>query len=58
MGGLDVWQNEDGTWPKLKVDYKWNLTGEYEDGSYEEDSVEESKLRKVIREMVDGELKR
>jgi hypothetical protein len=52
MGGLDVWQNEDGTWPE--VDYKWNLTGEYEDGSYEEDSVEESKLRKVIREMVDG----
>jgi hypothetical protein len=40
MGGLDVWQNEDGTWPE--VDYKWNLTGEYEDGSYEEDSVEES----------------
>jgi hypothetical protein len=54
MGGLDVWQNEDGTWPE--VDYKWNLTGEYEDGSYEEDSVEESKLRKVIREMVDGEI--
>jgi hypothetical protein len=54
MGGLDVWQNEDGTWPE--VDYKWNLTGEYEDGSYEGDSVEESKLRKVIREMVDAEL--
>ena len=54
MGGLDVWQNEDGTWPE--VDYKWNLTGEYEDGSYEGDSVEESKLRKVIREMVDGEI--
>jgi len=54
MGGLDVWQNEDGTWPE--VDYKWNLTGEYEDGAYEGDSVEESKLRKVIREMVDGEI--
>ena len=54
MGGLDVWQNEDGTWPE--VDYKWNLTGEYEDGSYEEESLEENKLRKVIREMVDAEL--
>jgi hypothetical protein len=54
MDTKDVWQNEDGTWPE--VDYKWNLTGEYEDGSYEEDSVEESKLRKVIREMVEGEI--
>jgi hypothetical protein len=54
MDTKDVWQNEDGTWPE--VDYKWNLTGEYEDGVYDEDSVEESKLRKVIREMVEGEI--
>jgi hypothetical protein len=54
MDTKDVWQNEDGTWPE--VDYKWNLTGEYEDGVYDEDSVEESKLRKVIREMIAEEL--
>jgi hypothetical protein len=54
MDTKDVWQNKDGTWPE--VDYKWNLTGEYEDGVYDEDSVEESKLRKVIREMVEGEI--
>ena len=49
MDTKDVYQNEDGTWPE--VDYKWNLTGEYED-----DSIEESKLRKVIREMIGKEL--
>lgn len=48
MGTKDVWQNEDGTWPE--VEDKWNLTGEYDD------NIEESKLRKVIREMIDSEL--